>query len=320
MTEPEIVETSALQAVTEAEISQAIATAKRFPRDIRRSVDRARQLATSSVEVAEECHYSLPRDGKNIEGPSVRFAEILAGCWGNCRAGARVLDTAGSEVVAQGVFVDCESNTQTFKEVRRRLTDRYGRRYSPDMIGTTANAAASVAYRNAVLAGVPKALWLPAYEAALKAIAQGGPDLSLAQRRQRALRWFEARGADAEAVLQVLDVEKVSDIGSEQLTRLTGIKNAILDESTTVEEVFGRKKDRPRQFDTQEAVRPKAIEATRAAKELETRGIVQELKTRGVDLSGVELLKKAESLTFEEHEDLLVELKELLAKAMEGEP
>src|SRR5262245_56131534 len=76
----------------DSSINVQVATAKKYPRDVQRSLEKARQLATLNDEVAEECHYSIPRGGKQIEGPSVRLAEVVASCWGNLRIGARIVD------------------------------------------------------------------------------------------------------------------------------------------------------------------------------------------------------------------------------------
>ena len=55
-------------------------------------------------------------------------------------------------------------------EVKRRIVDKDGNRYSPDLIGVTANAACSIALRNAVLKAIPQSLWKGLYTAAEKTI------------------------------------------------------------------------------------------------------------------------------------------------------
>lgn len=231
----------ALMLLARAEIDGQIATARAFPRKMSGFVREARELATVSQDVAESCIYSLPR-GKGaqkttITGPSVRFAEILSYGFANSRAGARVVDTDGAFVTAQGVFHDLEKNTMVTMEVKRRITDKNGRRYNEDMIGVTGNAAASIAFRNAVLRAIPKALWLPIYEAA-RMVAVG--DLStLDQRRRLALAWFQHKGVTEDMVLAKLELGGVEDIGLDELEYLTGIKTAMRDGSITAEAAFG---------------------------------------------------------------------------------
>ncbi len=105
------------------------------------------------------------QDGRGAERPA---AEIVTSAWGNCRAGARVVDEGAEFITAQGVFHDLERNVQVTMEVRRRITGKNGRRYSSDMIGVTGNAACSIALRNAVFRGIPRAFWIDIYDAARK--------------------------------------------------------------------------------------------------------------------------------------------------------
>lgn len=231
----------AIALLARAEIDGQIATAKAYPRKMGAFVREALELATVSEDVAESCIYSLPR-GKGesrttITGPSVRFAEILSYGFGNSRAGARVVDSEGGFVTAQGVFHDLEKNTMVTMEVKRRITDKHGRRYNEDMVGVTGNAAASIAFRNAVLRAIPKALWLPVYEKA-RMVAVG--DLTtLDQRRKLCLAWFQHKGVTEEMVLAKMELVGIEDIGLDELEYLTGIKTAMRDGSTSVESAFG---------------------------------------------------------------------------------
>src|SRR5208283_3977139 len=113
-----------LAVLNKSEIDQQIATAKHYPRSIKQFRNEALQLATLDEQTAEECIYALPRDGKTIEGPSARFAEILGYSWGNCRIGARSLGDDGDFVKSQGMFYDLEKNVAITYEVSRRITDK----------------------------------------------------------------------------------------------------------------------------------------------------------------------------------------------------
>ncbi|MEQ8034299.1 hypothetical protein [Xanthomonas sp. WHRI 6106] len=222
--------------INRSEIEQQITTARRFPRSLKRFRDEAIQMVTLSQSIAEQCVYALPRDGKTIEGPSARFAEIVASAWGNNRAGARVIDDKGEFITAQGVFHDLERNVAITYEVQRRIVDRQGRRFKADMIGVTANAACSIALRNAVLKGVPKAFWEDMYVEARKVIM--GDIKTLANRRADALAHFQRFGISAEQVCAKLDVAGVEDIGLEHLVLLRGIVTAIKEGDTTPEDAF----------------------------------------------------------------------------------
>jgi hypothetical protein len=230
-------EDSMAAVINRSEIEQQIATARRFPRSVKRFRDEALAMVTLSETVAEQCVYALPRDGKTIEGPSARFAEVIASAWGNCRAGARVVDDKGNFVVAQGVFHDLERNVAITYEVQRRITNRDGKRFKDDMIGVTANAACSIALRNAVLKGVPKAFWDDMYTEARKVIM--GDVKTLANRRASAVTAFQRYGIAAEQICAKLAVPGIEDIGLEHLVTLKGLLTAIKDGDTTAEEAFG---------------------------------------------------------------------------------
>lgn len=232
---------SDLLALSKAEIDLQIATAKQFPRNLMQFQDSASNMVAYSPEVAETMYYKLPRKNKDgstklIEGPSVRFAEIIAQNWRNCRVGARVVGTEEKHVVSQGVFHDLETNVAISFEIKRRITDREGRRYNDDMISTTGAAAAGIAFRNAVLKGVPKMFWNGLYERALAAARPVQKDL--VARRNSALEAFQKIGVSEAAILETLEVKSVSKIGAEELVTLRGIWNAIKEGSTTAAEAF----------------------------------------------------------------------------------
>ncbi len=223
--------------LNKSDIDQQIATAHKYPRSIKQFRDQSLQLVTLTEAIAQECIYALPRDGKTIEGPTARFAEIIASSWHNCRAGARVVSDTGDFVTAQGVFHDLENNVAITYEVQRRVVDKQGRRYKPDMIGVTGNAASSIALRNAILKGVPKALWNDLYQAARKCVM--GDFKTLANRRAGAIEQFQAYGVSKEMICATLGVAGVEDIGLEKLVVLAGLLTAIKDGDTTVEQAFG---------------------------------------------------------------------------------
>jgi len=236
-----------------SEIDRQIATAHKYPRSVKRFRATATDLVTLDDATAEECIYALPRTEKDpetgqkvkktIEGPSARFAEIMAHSWGNCRAGARVVDENGDFVVAQGVFHDLEANVAITYEVRRKIVNKHGHRFSADMIGVTANAACSIALRNAVLKGVPKAIWGPCYEAARQVVM--GDAETLANRRSAAFAYLQKFGATPDMVYSFLGVAGMEDVTLEHLVLLRGIATAIKEGETTVERAFADPDDQP---------------------------------------------------------------------------
>lgn len=231
-----VADTATMLAITRAEIDGQIATARAFPRSVTAFMREATELVTLEADMAEACIYALPRDGKTVAGPSARFAEVIQHSFGNNRGGARVVAEEDGFIVAQGVYHDLEKNVQVTMEVRRRITDKHGRKFKPDMIGVTGNAAASIAHRNAVLKGIPKALWLPIYEAARRVAV--GDVTTLVERRTKALAWFQNVNVTPEQVCKKLGVEGIDDIGLPELEVLTGLRTAIRDSSITPEAAF----------------------------------------------------------------------------------
>jgi hypothetical protein len=229
-----------LQMVSKAELDQQIATAHAYPRSVKKFRAKCLEMATLNEQIADECIYALPRkeggQTKMIEGPSARLAEIVANAWGNNRAGARVVDEGREFVTAQGVFHDLEANAAITYEVRRRITNRSGQRFSADMISVTANAACSIALRNAIFKGVPKAFWSDIYEAARKVVA--GDSQTLVNRRSGALASLQKIGATQDKVIALLGVAGVEDITLDHLATLRGLYNAVKEGELPVEQAF----------------------------------------------------------------------------------
>lgn len=224
-----------------AEIDQQIITARAMPRSLSRAVSNITTLATLDEVSAEECIYALPRAGKAIKGPSIRLAEIIASQYGNCRVGARVVhvDRYDKYVEAEGVFHDLETNTATTSRVRRRISNKRGELLHEDMIIVTGNAACAIAKRNAILGGVPKAVWRKAYDAVESVIA--GDVKTLTERRPMALKAFAAFGVKPEQIFNSLGVAGLDDITLDHMATLTGMRSSLKSGESTVEEMFPTK-------------------------------------------------------------------------------
>lgn len=199
-------------------------------------INRATDLACLDEETAGECFYTIPRDRKTIEGPSVRLAEIVLSAWGNCRGGARIIAIEENFVVSQGAFHDLERNIAMTFEVRRRITNKRGERYSDDMISVTANAACSIALRDAIFRGIPKAFWKRIYDSARRTAI--GDVKSLARRRDEMLTYFSKMGVDTARVVATLKRPSVDDVTLDDIATMKGIATALKDGDTTLETAF----------------------------------------------------------------------------------
>lgn len=245
----EVLSGGAVAELSKAEIAQQVATARQYPRSVKRASSAIQSLVTLDAEAAEDCIYALPRGGKPIRGPSVRLAEVVAQSWGNNRVAARVVEIDRQEkvIVAEAVFHDLETNAAVKTSVRRRISDRQGRLLNDDMIVVTGNAACSIAKRNAILGGVPKAVWNRAYNAAEGVIK--GDVKTLAERRERAIKSFGTWGVKPEQIFAALGVAGEEEVTLEHLPSLIGMYNAIKNGEETVETLFsGRDAASNKQF------------------------------------------------------------------------
>lgn len=222
--------------VGHGEVDIQVSTAKQFPRSITKFKQRALMMATLDEETAASCFYALPRGGKTIEGPSARLAEIVASAWGNIRAEARVVDEDERFVYSEAVAWDLETNVAIKYSTRRRITDKQGRKFNDDMIAVTANAASSIALRNAVFKVVPMAYVRDIYDQAKKVAI--GDAKTLVNKRADMLAYFAKMCVTQDRLLATVAKASVEDIGLDDLATLKGLATAIKDGDTSVDEAF----------------------------------------------------------------------------------
>lgn len=232
---------SIIESQERANIDMLVSTAKRYPRDLARVKRTMEAMATLDEETAEGCNYCLRRKDKlgrevEIRGPSVRMAEIAVACYGNIRSGARIVGNDGKIITGQAYVHDLENNTFVAWETGRRVTDSKGRTYGEDMQVTTGNAAAAIAFRNAVFKVIPSAIIKPIAEKALHVAV--GDVKTLTQRRTRAIKKFASVGVSESQLLTFLEKASVDQIDIADVENLFGIFTAIKEGTTTIEEQF----------------------------------------------------------------------------------
>lgn len=206
--------------LTRAEVDQQIATAKKYPRVISKVLADVIELATLNEEGAASMIYEKPQGGDTIQGASIRFAELLAQSWGNARTGARTVhvDLTEKFVEAEGIFHDLQTNLAISRRVRRSIRKRNGDVFSEDMILTVANAAGSIALRNAILGGIPKPVWSQAYEAAKQVVR--GELGTLAKRRAAALNYLKTKGVEPARALAAIGITNEADMTLDHMASL----------------------------------------------------------------------------------------------------
>ena len=239
----EVKQAEMLQAINRAEVDMQISTAKQYPRDLDAVLNKIETYATMDKETAEDCFYVLRRKDASgqdtvIEGLSVRMAEIIAGAWGNLRVQTRIIGNDGRMITAQAICHDLETNFAVSKEVKRSIMTKKGYTYSQDMQVVTGNAAASIAFRNAVLTVIPKAVTKRIINE-VKRVALG-QSIDLETSRQNIIQYFGKLGVTQEQLCVYLGIKKIEEIDKQAVFELRATANAIKEGTTTVQEAFVR--------------------------------------------------------------------------------
>jgi hypothetical protein len=226
-----------------AAIDVQIATAKTYPRNLKRAIDNSVAIVTMDTETASTCTYSLPRGGKPVTGPTVHLAKILAQQWGNLRVEAKVISIEAKQITSQAIAFDLENNLAIKVEVKRSIMSKTGR-FNDDMITVTGNAANAIALRNAILSVIPRAVVDKVYNEALRTITGDLSDQTkLIAKRKKVLDGFrETYELTEQQVLAVIGKAAIEHITQDDLVVLIGIGQAIKDGDTTVEMAFNTKK------------------------------------------------------------------------------
>lgn len=229
-----------IDAVERANADSQVATAKQYPRDLKRSINNSIAMATMDYNTAQSCGYALPRGGKPITGPSVHLAKLIVSNWGNIRAEAKVVKITDKQVISRGTCWDLENNVATAFEVRRSIVGKFGKRFTDDMITVTGNAANAIAYRNAVFSVIPKAITDKVYQAAQHFITGDLSDEEkIVARRKKCINFFKDEyGISEEEVVMLCGKQTVNQIQAEQIALLLGITQSLKDGDTTVEDLM----------------------------------------------------------------------------------
>lgn len=237
MDEITIIESSqALEALNRSESEVQMDFAKKYPRDEAKSLVKMEKYTLADVEFAKECFYSLKRQGKTIEGLSVRMAEVFVYCWKNLRTAARIIANDGKTITAQGICTDLENNNTYSVEVRRRITDKDGRTYSEDMQVVTGNAACAIAFRNAVFKAVPEVITAKVVRRIKEVAFSRG--FNPAENYAKWIAYFITKGVTEPMVLYYLGISSKNEYTLAHAQQLQGVYTAITEGSTSVQESF----------------------------------------------------------------------------------
>lgn len=229
-----------LDTIERANVDSQIATAKQYPRDLRRAINNSIAMATLDVPTAQSCGYALPRGGKPLTGPSVHLAKLIVSNYGNIRTEAKVVQITDKQVISRGSCWDLENNVASAFEVSRSIVGRSGQRFSDDMITVTGNAANSIAYRNAVFSVIPRAITDKVYQAAQHCITGDLSDEDkIIARRKKCIDYFKDEfGITEQEVVMLCGKKTVNQIKANEIALLLGITQSLTDGDTTVDELM----------------------------------------------------------------------------------
>lgn len=229
------------QILVKAELDMQITTARAFPRKVENSISEAIALVKMDEETASACFYVLARknkDGeiKEIKGPSIRLAEIMAATWGNLHAATRIVENDGKFITAQAVAWDLEKNVKMTSEVKKSIQYSKGGTYSADMQSVAANAACAIALRNAIFKVIPKAIVDKAYNEAVKFAV--GDQKTLRERVNRVLSKFNSMGISQQKIFDFFNKKTPEEFTIENLENLIGIGTSIKEGYLKIDEAF----------------------------------------------------------------------------------
>ncbi len=157
--EVQIVQQESLRTMIQAEQESSMDIARRYPRQIAQVKQKVKEYATCDQETAASCFYSKPVAGKNVTGPSIRLAEMVAATYGNIKYGSRVIGIDDHFVTIQAVSQDLENNISFSVEVKRSIRTKDGKKYPQHLIETTIKAASAIGIRDAIYKVVPMGIF-----------------------------------------------------------------------------------------------------------------------------------------------------------------
>jgi len=218
---------SGMQQMAGGQFSELIRVAHEYPRSIDKFTESAIRLGCNDTETACSCFYTIPRGGQSIQGPSVKFAQIVASTWGNLWVQCTPISQDSRFVTVRATAWDLETNVCIAFDVKRVIKTKSGQTYSDDMISVTTTAASAIAYRNAVLKIVPEA-YTRSIAQEIRLVVRGDMK-TLEDRRGIMLDWFKMQGVDTRRILGVVDADSIADIGLDELEVLHGVAQAFND-------------------------------------------------------------------------------------------
>ena len=233
-----------------AEAQGKLVIAKRFPRDEVQSYAKAME-ACQRPTMAAKAFYSFPRGGQTVEGPTIRFAEELARCWGNIDYGIKELSQDGGKSEMQAYAWDLETNAQSVQNFtnphKREKTDKRTKTVvmetltgQRDIYENNANMATR-RLRSRILAILPAWFVEDAIAECKKTLA-GQNDTPLIDRVKKMVVQFAKLGVTQEMIEKRLK-RKVDTMTSDDFVEYVGIYNAVKGGESKIADWFDAQKE-----------------------------------------------------------------------------
>ena len=222
-----------------AEAQGKLVIAKRFPRNEIAAYAKAME-ACQRPSMAAKAFYSFPRGGQIVAGPTIRFAEELARCWGNIDYGIKELSQDEGKSEMQAYAWDLETNAQSVQN----FTNPHQREQNKKMVTLTSqrdiyenNAnMATRRLRSRILAILPAWFVEDAIEECRKTLACQN-STPLIDRVKNMVVQFAKLGVSQEQIEKRLK-KKVDNMNSEDLVDFVGIFNAIKQGESKIADLF----------------------------------------------------------------------------------
>lgn len=211
-----------------AEAQGKLVIAKRFPRDEVAAYNKVAQ-ACQRKGIAEKAFYKYSRAGSSVEGPTIRFAEELARCWGNIDYGIKELSQDDGKSEMQAYAWDLETNAmsvQNFTNPHIREVGGKAKKLTSqrDIYEINANMGAR-RLRARILAILPSDLVEMAITECKKTLV-GRNDEPLIDRVKKMVVAFGKIGVTQEMIEKRLK-RKVETMTADDFTDYIGIFNAV---------------------------------------------------------------------------------------------
>lgn len=226
-----------------AEAQGKLVIAKRFPRDEVQAYAKAME-ACQRPTMAEKAFYSFPRGGQTVEGPTIRFAEELARCWGNIDYGIKELSQDEGKSEMQAYAWDLETNAQSIQNFTNPHQREVGKKMQTltslrDIYENNANMATR-RLRSRILAILPSWFVEDAIMECKKTLA-GHNELPLVDRVKKMVVQFAKLGVTQEQIETRLK-RKIDTMNADDFVEYIGIYNAIKQGESKIAEWFEAEK------------------------------------------------------------------------------